>query len=49
MSPEGDTLHYQVVERDGRRTGKGTLEKYLLLKKFTSVTYDRGGYGKKGI
>ena len=49
MSPEGDTQHYQVVGRGGRRTGKGTLEKYLLLKKFTSVDYDRGGNGKKGM
>ena len=37
MSPEGDTQHCQAVGRGGRRTGKGTLEKYLLLKKFQLI------------
>ena len=29
MSPEGDTQDYQVVERGGRRTGKGTLQIWI--------------------
>ena len=47
MSPEGDTLHCQAVGRGGRRTGKGTLEKYLLLKKFTSAEYISGNDKKQ--